>query len=59
MAGIFTVMLPISATVVAVLVLGEALSGIRLLALSIALISVALATLPSGKAEVRTAHPPA
>ncbi len=50
LAGVFTVMLPASATVVAVLVLHEQLSGIRLLALGIALAGVLLATLPSGRA---------
>jgi len=49
LAGVFTVMLPVSATVVAVLVLHESLSGIRLLALSIALVGVILATLPNGQ----------
>lgn len=58
LAGIFSVMLPISATLVAVLVLGETLSGLRLLALSIALVGVVLATLPSGKVGLQTASPP-
>lgn len=47
-AGVFTVMLPISAAVVGVLVLGESLSGMQALAFSIALLGVLLATLPSG-----------
>jgi drug/metabolite transporter (DMT)-like permease len=51
LAGVFTVMLPVSATVVAVLVLHEELSGIRLLALGMALAGVLLATLPSGRAS--------
>src|SRR5450830_315165 len=48
-AGIFTVMLPISATAVGVSVLGESLSGTQLIAFAIALIGVALATLPARK----------
>jgi len=46
-AGVFTVMLPISAALVGVLVLGETLSGNQLLAFGIALLGVVLATLPS------------
>ena len=46
-AGVFTVMLPISAALVGVLVLGESLSGTQLLAFGIALLGVVLATLPS------------
>jgi len=57
LAGIFTVMLPITATLVGVLALGETLSGMRLLALSIALASVVLATLPQGKRNERSAQP--
>lgn len=45
-AGVFTVMLPISAAVVGVLFLNEPLSGIQMLALLIALTGVVLATLP-------------
>ncbi|TAF71144.1 MAG: EamA family transporter, partial [Curvibacter sp.] len=45
-AGVFTVMLPISAAVVGVVVLGEPLGGLQLLAFGIALLSVVLATLP-------------
>jgi drug/metabolite transporter (DMT)-like permease len=55
LAGIFTVMLPISATLVGVLVLGEKLSGMRLLALLIAVAGVVLATLPNGKTAGQTA----
>ncbi len=47
-AGVFTVMLPISAAVVGVLVLGESLSGMQALAFAVALAGVLLATLPSG-----------
>ncbi|MDZ7867188.1 DMT family transporter [Acidovorax sp.] len=45
--GVFTVLLPVSAALVGVLVLGESLSGLQLLAFAIALASVLLATLPS------------
>jgi drug/metabolite transporter (DMT)-like permease len=45
-AGVFTVMLPISAAVVGVVVLSEPLGGLQLLAFGIALVSVLLATLP-------------
>ena len=44
--GVFTVMLPISAALVGVLVLGERLGGIQLLAFAMALAGVVLATLP-------------
>ncbi|WP_296507395.1 DMT family transporter [Rhodoferax sp.] len=50
-AGVFTVMLPISAALVGVLVLGEPLGGLQLLAFSIALLSVVLATLPGREAS--------
>ena len=46
-AGVFTVMLPITAAAVGVLVLGESLSGVQLVAFAIALLGVVLATLPS------------
>ena len=49
-AGVFTVMLPISAALVGVLALGETLSGLQLLAFAIALLGVLLATLPGAKA---------
>ncbi len=45
-AGVFTVMLPISAALVGVLALGESLSGLQMVAFAIALLSVMLATLP-------------
>ena len=45
-AGVFTVLLPISAALVGVLVLGESLSGTQVLAFAIALTGVLLATLP-------------
>lgn len=45
-AGVFTVMLPISVALVGVVVLGEPLDGLQLVAFGIALLSVVLATLP-------------
>ncbi len=48
-AGVFTVMLPIAAALVGVVVLGERLSGMQLLAFGIALLGVLLATLPARK----------
>ena len=45
--GVFTVLLPVSAAVVGVVVLGESLAGLQLVAFAIALASVLLATLPS------------
>ncbi|GKT23744.1 DMT family transporter [Acidovorax sp. SUPP3334] len=45
--GVFTVMLPISAALVGVMVLGESLSLLQIMAFGIALASVVLATLPS------------
>ncbi len=48
-AGVFSVMLPISAALVGVLVLGETLSGLQTLAFGIALLGVLLATLPAGQ----------
>ena len=46
-AGVFTVMLPVSAALVGVFALGERLTGVQLLALAIALAGVLLATLPA------------
>lgn len=46
-AGVFTVMLPVSAAAIGVLFMGERLSGIQLLAFGIALLGVVLATLPA------------
>lgn len=45
--GVFSVLLPVSAALVGVLVLGESLTGMQLLAFAIALASVLMATLPS------------
>lgn len=49
-AGIFTVMLPVSAALVGVLALGEQISGLQLLALGVALLGVVLATWPAQRA---------
>jgi drug/metabolite transporter (DMT)-like permease len=49
-AGVFTVMLPVSAALVGVLVLGEPLRGMQMLAFGAALAGVLLATLPSSRA---------
>jgi drug/metabolite transporter (DMT)-like permease len=46
-AGVFTVMLPVSAALVGVFVLGESLTGVQFVAFAIALAGVLLATLPS------------
>ena len=46
-AGVFTVMLPISAAAVGVLFLGEHLSQLQIVAMGIALAGVVLATLPT------------
>ena len=46
-AGIFTVMLPVSAALVGVLVLGESLSAVQTMAFGAALSGVLLATLPA------------
>jgi drug/metabolite transporter (DMT)-like permease len=46
-AGVFTVMLPISAALVGVLVLGEKLGGLQIIAFALALLGVVLATLPA------------
>jgi drug/metabolite transporter (DMT)-like permease len=57
-AGVFTVMLPITAALVGVLALGEALAGLQLLAFAIALLGVLLATLPAraGAITAKTAE---
>ncbi|MEP6722708.1 MAG: DMT family transporter [Variovorax sp.] len=49
-AGVFTVMLPVSAALVGVLVLGEPLSSTQVLAFSLALLGVVLATWPARRA---------
>ncbi len=45
-AGVFTVMLPVSAAAIGVLFMGERLTGLQLLAFGIALLGLVLATLP-------------
>lgn len=45
-AGVFTVLLPVSAALVGILVLSERINGIQMLAFGIALTSVAIATWP-------------
>ena len=55
--GVFTVLLPISAALVGVLVLGESLTGLQMLAFCLALGSVLLATLPS-RAALRMGQGP-
>ena len=45
--GVFTVMLPVSAALVGVLVLGETLGPGQLAAFAVALVGVLLATLPA------------
>jgi drug/metabolite transporter (DMT)-like permease len=51
-AGVFTVMLPISAALVGVLVLGESLAGMQLLAFAAALAGMVLATVPGRPAAI-------
>jgi drug/metabolite transporter (DMT)-like permease len=46
-AGVFTALLPVSAALVGVLVLGESMGGLQLLAFAAALAGVVLATLPA------------
>jgi len=59
-AGVFTVMLPISAAAVGVAVLGETLGGMQMAAFALALAGVLLATLPQRDStdQVRTTPPP-
>ncbi|HSV59962.1 MAG TPA: DMT family transporter [Variovorax sp.] len=54
-AGVFTVMLPVSAALVGVLVLGEKLSAMQLLAFAAALLGVLLATWPGPRSANSTA----
>lgn len=48
-AGVFTVMLPLSAAVVGVVFMGEHLTPMQVLAFGIALLGLVLATLPGGR----------
>lgn len=58
-AGVFTVMLPVSAAAVGVGVLGETLGGLQIAAFALALVGVLLATLPQrGGQEPTAAAPP-
>ncbi len=57
-AGVFTVLLPISAAVVGVLALGEKMDSTQLIAFGLALAGVVLATLPS-RAALRVRPPKA
>ncbi|HEY9095104.1 MAG TPA: DMT family transporter [Hydrogenophaga sp.] len=50
-AGVFTVMLPLTAAAIGVLFMGEHLTPIQLLAFSIALLGLILATLPGRKPQ--------
>ena len=52
-AGVFTAMLPVSAALVGVLVLGETLNGMQALAFAISLLGIMLATLPERQRTVR------
>ena len=52
-AGVFTSMLPVSATAVGVLVLGESFGALQVVAFALALLGVLLATLPVRPAAVR------
>jgi len=45
-AGVFTVMLPVSAALVGIVVLGEAFTGMHVLAFALALAGLLLATWP-------------
>jgi drug/metabolite transporter (DMT)-like permease len=53
LAGVFTVMLPVSATAVGVLVLGESFGALQGAAFALALVGVLLATVPVRPAAVR------
>ena len=50
-AGVFTVMLPLTASLTGVVVLGERLSGLQAVAFGIALLGVLLATFPARKTQ--------
>lgn len=52
-AGVFTVMLPVTAAAVGVLVLGEVLSGLQWLAFVFALAGLILATVPSASIQAK------
>jgi drug/metabolite transporter (DMT)-like permease len=50
-AGVFTVMLPVSAAAIGVLFMGERLTGLQVVAFGIALLGLVLATLPGRRAH--------
>ncbi|MGE5621730.1 MAG: DMT family transporter [Bacillota bacterium] len=50
-AGVFTVMLPVSAALVGVVVLGETLTGIQMIAFAVSLAGILLATMPQRRAS--------
>src|SRR5690606_12660522 len=52
-AGVFTVMLPVSAALVGVLVLGEVLGAVQIAAFALALGGLLLATLPAKKLSTK------
>lgn len=51
-AGVFTVMLPVSAALVGVVVLGESLTGIQMIAFAVSLAGILLATVPQRRANL-------
>jgi len=51
-AGVFTVMLPVSAAAIGVVFMGERLTGVQMLAFGIALLGLVLATLPGKEGTV-------
>jgi len=54
-AGVFTVMLPVSAALVGVVVLGETLTGVQMAAFALALAGILLATVPQRGSSRHTA----
>jgi len=50
-AGVFTVMLPISAAAIGVIFMGERLTGLQMLAFAIAMFGLVLATLPARRLQ--------
>jgi drug/metabolite transporter (DMT)-like permease len=56
-AGVFTVLLPVSAAAAGVLFLGEGISGLQAAAFALALLGVVLATWPTGPIARRGAGP--
>lgn len=53
-AGVFTVMLPVTATLVGVIALGESIGPLQLVALGISLAGVVLATVPKRAGDARS-----